>query len=100
MTEPYKPTPEEVASLKVKPGQFKVSGDQVFFTFQGEGQSIGKPAVFLRLHLCNLHCGWCDTKYTWDKKSPEFWQEGEDWTLEQAVQNVSQFPANRLVITG
>lgn len=100
MTEPYKPTPEEMAGLKIKPDQFKVSGDKVFFTVQGEGQSIGKPAVFLRLHFCNLQCSWCDTKYTWDKNSREFWQEGQDWTIEQAAQRVSAFPTKRLVVTG
>ena len=35
-------------------------------TIQGEGPSCGRPAVFLRLSGCNLHCTWCDTPYTWD----------------------------------
>jgi 7-carboxy-7-deazaguanine synthase len=35
-------------------------------TFQGEGPSCGVPALFIRLSRCNLTCGWCDTKYTWD----------------------------------
>lgn len=35
-------------------------------TFQGEGPSCGAPALFIRLSRCNLTCGWCDTKYTWD----------------------------------
>jgi organic radical activating enzyme len=35
-------------------------------TFQGEGPSCGVPALFVRLSRCNLTCGWCDTKYTWD----------------------------------
>jgi len=35
-------------------------------TFQGEGASIGRHCVFLRLGGCNLHCRWCDTPYTWD----------------------------------
>lgn len=34
-------------------------------TIQGEGKSVGKEVVFLRLALCNLHCVFCDTKYTW-----------------------------------
>jgi 7-carboxy-7-deazaguanine synthase len=35
-------------------------------TFQGEGASLGRRCVFLRLGGCNLHCRWCDTPYTWD----------------------------------
>lgn len=35
-------------------------------TLQGEGPSVGRPTVFLRLGACNLRCVWCDTKYTWD----------------------------------
>jgi 7-carboxy-7-deazaguanine synthase len=35
-------------------------------TFQGEGPSLGKRCVFLRLSGCNLMCVWCDTPYTWD----------------------------------
>lgn len=35
-------------------------------TFQGEGPSLGRRCVFLRLGGCNLHCRWCDTAYTWD----------------------------------
>ena len=100
MTELYLPTADERLRVKIEAGNFKVSGDQVFFTFQGEGQSIGKPAVFLRLHFCNLQCNWCDTKYTWDKKSKEFWQESEDWTLQDTTDEITQHPTRRLVITG
>jgi 7-carboxy-7-deazaguanine synthase len=35
-------------------------------TVQGEGPSIGRRAVFIRLMNCNLTCKNCDTPYTWD----------------------------------
>lgn len=35
-------------------------------TIQGEGPSMGRAAMFIRLGLCNLDCAWCDTPYTWD----------------------------------
>lgn len=38
---------------------------EIFVSVQGEGPSIGKPAIFLRLSHCNLNCLWCDTKYAW-----------------------------------
>jgi organic radical activating enzyme len=38
---------------------------EVFVSVQGEGPSLGRPAVFLRLSGCNLGCTWCDTKYAW-----------------------------------
>jgi organic radical activating enzyme len=38
---------------------------EIFKSRQGEGPHAGKEAIFLRLALCNLHCVWCDTKYSW-----------------------------------
>jgi len=38
---------------------------EIFTSLQGEGPYSGTPAVFLRLAFCNMHCWYCDTKYTW-----------------------------------
>lgn len=37
-----------------------------FGSVQGEGPWTGQRCVFVRFSRCNLKCGWCDTKYTWD----------------------------------
>lgn len=49
----------------------QLSVSETFYSLQGEGQNIGKPAVFLRLSGCNLLCSsesWiCDTIEVWKK---------------------------------
>ena len=37
-------------------------------TIQGEGHSVGEPAVFLRLSGCTLDCKWCDTDWRLGRK--------------------------------
>lgn len=41
-------------------------------TIQGEGKSVGKEVLFIRTSLCNLHCVWCDTPYTWNWEGTTF----------------------------
>ena len=48
--------------LRMHEDKLKVSGDGAFYTLQGEGITMGEPAVFLRLHVCNLRCSWSIAK--------------------------------------
>lgn len=56
-----------------------------FESFQGEGPLTGQRCVFCRFSRCNLTCGWCDTKYTWD------------WTQYQPTEVSSRVPMPELV---
>lgn len=73
--------------------------NEVFYSIQGEGVSIGLPAIFLRLQVCNLTCDWCDTRYTWDSNHPDFYKYRE-FTLDALVPLLESYPCRRLIITG
>lgn len=96
---------------------------EIFYSIQGEGTNSGTPSIFLRLGRCNLHCWWCDTKYTWlfterihkhvledlrrlNKPIPSnikvYNQEEElkEMTSEQAYKQIISYPTKKLVLTG
>src|SRR5438477_2908675 len=67
---------------------------EIFYSIQGEGSLIGVPSVFVRTSGCNLRCSWCDTPYT-------SWQpEGDERSIDQIVNEVTQYPAHHVVVTG
>lgn len=43
----------------------KIKLGEVFASIQGEGQTVGIPAVFLRVSMCALDCVWCDSASVW-----------------------------------
>ncbi len=90
-------------------------GPEIFHTLQGEGKSMGMPSVFVRLSLCNLHCTWCDTDYTWNWKGTRFrhvrdaepgyskFDQKEmilDWPAQKTADKILGFNCPNIVITG
>jgi len=63
----------------------KLAISEIFYSIQGEGQTMGIPAVFLRLGGCNLLCeseSWiCDTIEVWKKSNATLFQDvmQDDW---------------------
>jgi 7-carboxy-7-deazaguanine synthase len=67
---------------------------EIFYSIQGEGINVGKPAVFVRLQGCNLRCSFCDSKYTWSLK------EGREMLVDDVVKEIKKFKCNHVVWTG
>jgi 7-carboxy-7-deazaguanine synthase len=97
----------------------------LFYSFQGEGVSLGRRALFVRFVGCNLTCGYatlptsadapadgtmvCDTEYTWnaarhDLNAARSLTPGEIWdeliALDPAATDPKREPVDLLVVTG
>ena len=65
---------------------------EIFYSLQGESNTVGLPTVFVRLTGCPLRCGYCDTAYAF---------RGGEWiSLEEILARVSEFGVPDVTVTG
>jgi len=65
---------------------------EIFYSLQGEANTVGWPTVFIRLTGCPLRCSYCDTAYAF--------QGGETLELSGILETVSAYGANYITVTG
>ncbi|HJK82545.1 MAG TPA: radical SAM protein [Methanocorpusculum sp.] len=67
---------------------------ETFVSLQGEGLRQGMPCMFVRFAGCNLHCAWCDTRYSLNDS------QGVEMTPEEIMQAVLESGMRYVCITG
>lgn len=76
-----------------------LSSDLAFYTIQGEGPSLGTPAVFLRVAHCTLDCVYCDSASVWKKSTTV--EHKDTFGLLQVCQGIEALNHGaHLVLTG
>ena len=65
---------------------------EIFYSLQGESNTVGLPTVFIRLTGCPLRCTYCDTAYAFSG--------GKKHTLTEIVDQVDEFKARYITVTG
>ncbi|MEZ6117428.1 MAG: 7-carboxy-7-deazaguanine synthase QueE [Pirellulaceae bacterium] len=67
---------------------------EIYRSIQGEGELTGVESVFIRTSGCNLRCHYCDTPFA------SWFPEGDDWAVNDVLDEVNRLGASHVVITG
>jgi 7-carboxy-7-deazaguanine synthase len=79
-------------SASIEPAAPRLKVAEIFYSLQGESDSVGQPTVFVRLTGCPLRCSYCDTSYAFT---------GGEWmTLDAVVDRVGELALRHVCVTG
>jgi len=65
---------------------------EIFYSLQGESNTVGIPTVFIRLTGCPLRCHYCDTSYAFTG--------GERLTISAIIDQVKHYTTRYVTVTG
>jgi 7-carboxy-7-deazaguanine synthase len=65
---------------------------EIFYSLQGESNTVGIPTVFIRLTGCPLRCSYCDTAYAFTG--------GEKKHIEDIIAAVEPYGTRYITVTG
>jgi len=68
--------------------------NEIFSSIEGEGIRTGFPVIFIRLYSCNLHCSYCDTRYSCENN------EGLEMSIDEILENIKQYSIKKVTLTG
>jgi 7-carboxy-7-deazaguanine synthase len=72
-----------VASLRIT---------EIFYSLQGESNTVGIPTVFIRLTGCPLRCDYCDTAYAFTG--------GKKIAIAEIISQAEQYDTKYITVTG
>ena len=76
----------------VKEAEHRLKITEIFYSLQGEADTVGFPTVFVRLTGCPLRCQYCDTAYAF---------HGGEWmSTEGVLGRVAEFAPRHVCVTG
>lgn len=65
---------------------------EIFFSLQGETNTVGLPTIFIRLTGCPLRCGYCDTAYAFSG--------GTNYSVDEIIKNIEKYSTKYVTVTG
>ncbi len=65
---------------------------EIFFSLQGESNTVGYPTVFVRLTGCPMRCSYCDTAYAF--------HGGEKFEISDILAEVAKYNTQHVTVTG